>query len=290
MATTRDQAYQQYGDIYRQAGLSTLRPEEDNDFEGLWKGASDSGLMQGADGQGTGVSWDQLLPQIQQTATARFGDDGGGASSSPAPAGAPTASPAVPSSSPRDTALQQTSQTYSASTPSQFTSGLRDALMTQLGQAQQPVSASDPQLAPIASAMRLENQRAAERKRSQLSAQLNSPDLNLGSSGAFDAGVSGILQAQGEANARGIGGILSGEFGRRGQALNQLLGMGLQSGEGDMNRGLTQYLGDQGNQRYYAGLGQEQGQFEDRTAFDYNALQQQGNLQALLALLNSGSF
>src|SRR3990167_11145352 len=113
MATTRDQAYQQYGDIYRQAGLSTLRPEEDNDFEGLWKGASDSGLMQGADGQGTGVSWEQLLPQIQQTATARFGDDGGGAASGTAPVAqtpaqqwntqpatpaVPTASPAVPAS------------------------------------------------------------------------------------------------------------------------------------------------------------------------------------------------
>lgn len=203
----------------------------------------------------------------------------------------------APPSSPRDSALQQVSQTYSSSTP--FLGGLQSALMTQLGAMQQPVSANDSQLAPIAQAMRLENQRAAERKRSALAAQLNHPDMNLGSSGAFDSGLSGIFQAQGEANARGIAGILSGELARRGNALQSLLGMGLQSGDAEANRNLSAYQGDQLDRRYYAGLGQDdrhfnaglnqnQSQFTDRMGYDWTALQQQGNLQALLALLNAG--
>jgi hypothetical protein len=98
---------------------------------------------------------------------------------------------------------------------------LREMLMSQLGQYSQPVDPNSGAMKPISDAVRLENQRSAERQRSQLTARLSAD--NLADSGTFDTGVGAIEQQRGETNARQIGGMLQSELGQRRQHLTQLL-------------------------------------------------------------------
>jgi len=73
MAITREAAQQQFGDIYRNAGLPELRPEELNDFGGWFNNSTDSGAYQG---EGYDQSWEDLIPEITQRAQSRFNDPG----------------------------------------------------------------------------------------------------------------------------------------------------------------------------------------------------------------------
>ena len=155
-----------------------------------------------------------------------------------------------------------------------------DMLSQRLQALSQPVTGEGRE----ADAIRLANQRAAEKQRSALAAQMT--QAGLATSGAMSGGQAGIDQWQGEANARQIAGLMQGERARRGQELQNLLGLAIQSGDVEAARNLEAQLQVQqmqlGQQRAYDDLG-----------FRYAALGPSLQLQAeqqgqnwLLGLLN----
>jgi len=155
-----------------------------------------------------------------------------------------------------------------------------DMLSQRLQALSQPVTGEGRE----ADAIRLANQRAAEKQRSALAAQMT--QAGLATSGAMSGGQAGIDQWQGEANARAIAGLMQGERARRGQELQNLLGLAIQSGDVEAARNLEAQLQVQqmqlGQQRAYDDLG-----------FRYAALGPSLQLQAeqqgqnwLLGLLN----
>lgn len=127
MATTRDQAWQQYQDIYRNAGAGDLlegdyEAEAGREFGDWWKHASESGELQGVDNKGTGTSWADLVPDLTTRVSARTAERTPGVvqPDSNAPAGqqnsvasawtsqtaTPTATPATPATpDPRRSAM-----------------------------------------------------------------------------------------------------------------------------------------------------------------------------------------
>lgn len=178
--------------------------------------------------------------------------------------------------SPRDSALQQTSQAYNAggSQVSPFTSGLRDILMQQLGVYSKAPTVNDPGIAENLAGQRLALQRSAERQQAQ-GAEARTT-MGLSDSGFADSSRAGIEQARGEAEARGIGDVLGGELQNRRQILMQLLNSALASGDSESARALQMQLATM-----------NQGLAQDQLAFNYADLNARNNLNTLLALLNA---
>lgn len=180
----------------------------------------------------------------------------------------------------RDAALQQVSSTYtSAGAPaaaSAYTSGLRDILAQQLGQASQPVSANDPGVRDILAGERLASQRSAERQQGANAERL--AGMGLADSGAAETGRQGIEQNRGERDVMATGQVLSQELGQRRQQLQNLLQLALMSGDTESARQVQMEL---------AKL--QQSQHDDQLAFGYAGLDQQSNLAALNAILGLGA-
>ena len=132
-------------------------------------------------------------------------------------------------------------------------------LSQRLGELSQPVTGEGPE----ADAIRLATQRAAEKQRSALAAQM--AGLGLGTSGAMEGGQAGIDQWQGEANAMQIAGLMQGQRQLKSQELQNLLGMAIQSGDVEAERNLRAQLhGEQ--------LKLQQGQFGDDLQYKYDVL------------------
>lgn len=76
---TRDQAWSQFQDVYKGFGRGDLLEgdyagEAQREFGDWFKNASDSGELQGIDGQGTGKTWADLMPELQQRVGNRVND------------------------------------------------------------------------------------------------------------------------------------------------------------------------------------------------------------------------
>jgi len=112
---------------------------------------------------------------------------------------------------------------------SDYQQTLRNIILGELGKNSQPVSANDPALAPIIQASLLQNQRAADRSKSQAAAMLASQGLS--SSGSADTQMQGINQQQGEADSGMVAQILYNEMNNRRNALTQQLNIAISSGD-----------------------------------------------------------
>tara|TARA_R110002110_G_scaffold389436_1_gene601781 strand:+ start:729 stop:1529 length:801 start_codon:yes stop_codon:yes gene_type:complete len=132
-------------------------------------------------------------------------------------------------------------------------------LSQRLGELSQPVTGEGRE----ADAIRLANQRAAERQQGSLAAQM--AGAGLGDSGAMAGGQAGIEQWRGEANARQIAGLMQGQRQMKSQELQNLLGLAVQSGDMEAARNLQAQL--QGEQ-----LKLQQGQFADDLQYRYDVL------------------
>lgn len=200
------------------------------------------------------------------------------ASAAPPPAPATLSAPAVGLDSHALGSLSGTLgglQTQQAG-QQQFNTGLRDALMQQLTVLNQPVNPDDPALSAQSNAIRLENQRAAERSRSALAER--AAGQGLSSSGALDTGILGIEQQRGEANAQGIGQLLGQEMQGRRNALISLLNPALALGDQTATSNINQQL---------AAINQQlaQSNFYDDSGYRLAALEALLNGQSIDAVL-----
>lgn len=198
--------------------------------------------------------------------------------------------------SPRDSALQSVSQTYSsagagspsaAAQPTAFTNQLRDILMQQLGQATQPVSPTDPGISQVLAGQRLALQRSAERQQGANAERL--AGMGLADSGAAETGRLGIEQQRGEAEAQGVGQVLSGEMNQRRQQVQNLLQLALATGDTESARQLQAALAEMQHSEFGANLNQQNNQFNDQLAFGYTGLNNSNNLATLNAILGLGA-
>jgi hypothetical protein len=157
---------------------------------------------------------------------------------------------------------------------------MREILMSQLTQAQQPVSVNAPGIREVLAGGRLGLQRGAERERRN-AAEMRAYDGSGGLGGkAFDSDVSGILQRQGEAEARMTGDVLGGELQAKRDQVQRLLTLAMQLGDAESARTLQAQLAAIQTQM-------QQSNFYDDSAFRYAQLNSNNNLQTLLALLNA---
>ena len=157
---------------------------------------------------------------------------------------------------------------------------MRQILMQQLGQDQQPVSADQPGIREVLGGQRLALQRGAERQRAG-AAELRAYDGSGGLGGkAFDSDVNRIEQQRTESDAQMTGGVLHQELQDRQQRLTQRLALAMQLGDAESARLLQAQLNAIQTQL-------SQSNFYDDSAYRYSALNQQGNLQALMAMLGA---
>lgn len=177
--------------------------------------------------------------------------------------------------SPRTNALNQLSSVYnSSSVVSPTTDRARGVLFDQLAGMSQAPTVNDPGIREVLAGQRLALQRSAERQQAQGAAQRAT--MGLSRSGFADTSRLGIEQARGEAEARGVGDVLGGELDARRRQLAVYLQLAMASGDAESERLIRQELAQM-----------QQGQFNDQLGYQYNALNQNANLQALLGLLNA---
>jgi hypothetical protein len=157
---------------------------------------------------------------------------------------------------------------------------LREILMGQLGQASQPVSADSAGIREVIGGQRLALQRGAERQR-QGAAELRAYDGSGGLGGkAFSSDVNRIEQGQAESDAMMTGDVLNRELQNKRQQLTQLLAIATQLGDAESARLLQTQLNAIQTQL-------SQSNFYDTMGYNYAGLNQQGNLQALMAILGA---
>jgi hypothetical protein len=170
-------------------------------------------------------------------------------------------------------------------------SSLRQILMGQLGQLQQPVSAESPGIKEALAGNRIGLQRGTEQQRAEI-AERRAYDGSGGlGSRAYATDVDRLLQRQGEAGARYQGEIMWEAAQQRQQQLQTLLTQAMALGDAESARAIQQQLQalqmQQQNSQFYSGLGQNQSQFLDQMGFNYAGLNANSNNAALLALIGA---
>jgi hypothetical protein len=181
-----------------------------------------------------------------------------------------------------DAALSQFMQMLQSqqSQQQQQQASLREILMGQLNQASQPVSADAPGIREVLAGQRIGLQRGAERQRGD-AAEMRAYDGSGGLGGkAFSGDVARINQQQGEQEAQMAGGVLHDELNAKRDQLTKLLSMAMALGDSESARNIQAQLSGIQTQL-------QQSNVYDQQAFNYASLNQQGNLQALMALLGA---
>lgn len=117
---------------------------------------------------------------------------------------------------------------------------VRQAIMNAIQQNQQPVSANDPLVAPMLSAIQAQSQRAKEQNQSQLAERLSAQHL-LGS-GAYDTGIAGYNQGIDEGASNSIAQLMTNVLSQRQQQLQQAIQMGANYLNADQARQLQTEL------------------------------------------------
>lgn len=158
-----------------------------------------------------------------------------------------------------------------------FNGQVRSMLMEQLKGMGQTPGAEDPIIKNQVDAYRNEKTRASQAQRAALAERAAASGLNSGGagSGAFESGVGGILEAQGEDVGQFSAGAVSKELYSRRDKMTQLMHMALQTGDNEMARNLQMQIAQMDNQLRYATLGEQGRQFdaglgENRRQFDDN--------------------
>jgi hypothetical protein len=168
-------------------------------------------------------------------------------------------------------------------------SSLRQILMGQLGQLQQPVSAESPGIKEALAGNRIGLQRGTEQQRAEI-AERRAYDGSGGlGSRAYATDVDRLLQRQGEAGARYQGEIMWEAAQQRQQHLQTLLTQAMALGDAESARAIQQQLQalqmQQQNSQFYSGLGQNQSQFLDQMGFNYAGLNSNNNNIALQTII-----
>jgi len=225
---------------------------------------------------------DPATGQMQSAGGGMFTSSGGGSASIASPSGS---GGTMPANLQGMTGTGQDGQSLGGNSPysssfgqprpvNQWTQDMRNILREQLGALGKAPTVDDPGIRENLAGRRLALQRSAERQRGSSAEVLASG--GLADSGAAETNRLGIEQARGESEAQGVGEVLGAELNQRRQALQSLLGMALASGDAESAREIQREL-----------MAMQDSHFNDSQAFSYSALNQQGNLAALAALLNA---
>jgi hypothetical protein len=156
---------------------------------------------------------------------------------------------------------------------------MREILMGQLGQATQPVSADAPGVREVLGGMRLASQRGLERGRAQAAEQRAYEGYGANSD-VLRTDVERMNQQASETEAQYTGDVLNRELQGKRDQVQRLLSLAMSLGDSESARTLQAQLNAIQTQM-------QQGQFYDQQAFNYAQMNQSGNLQALLGLLNA---
>lgn len=281
MPVSWNDAQGQYRKAVEDAG-GTWNAENENDARNRYNQASDA---EGNTGQG--ASWNDslgeargVLAQRYQRPTASNGGTGGSAD----PNG-------------RGAALQQVSQAYGSGGGTDALSAflaqqtardqqgqqnqaqLRQILMGQIGQLQQPVSAESPGIREVLAGQRIGLQRGTERGIGQAAEQrayegygANSDQLRMDRER--------LTQGAAESDAQMTGQVLGQEMQQRRQMLTQLLNSAMASGDAESARAIQSQLAAIQSQ-----LGQSN--FYDTMGFNYANMNQNSNQATLQAILEA---
>lgn len=257
--------------------MDTLYPDDLlSQAKARYKGQWDDDAQQQFDyRQSVGQSAEDILGHTAEDYTARYASGGQAAPSAPSPYTGAAAGAGDQALSQFTSYLQSRDQATQ-----QQQAALREILMGQLGQASQPVSADAPGIREVLGGQRLALQRGAERQRAG-AAEQRAYDGSGGLGGkAFTQDVSRINEHQAETDATMTGNVLHQELQNKRQQLTQLLAMATQLGDAESARLLQGQLNAIQTQL-------SQSNFYDSQAYNYSALNQQGNLATLMALLNA---
>ena len=202
------------------------------------------------------------------------GGNGGPLTPTPAPAPAAPVGP-TPGAAPIGPLSTQPRQ------PSAYDQAIRDKLMALLSQDPSNVSLDDPNLVPQMNAYNRQSQRAFDNSRSVMAERMAAEGTN--NSGAFDAGLEGLLQARGEGEANFGASLVGQEVQARRQEVMQALQMGQGIMSQDQERQLRRELADLDAQLQREGFGiqREMGQLDAalrREGFDIQKLLGLGDL------------
>lgn len=161
--------------------------------------------------------------------------------------------------------------------------GLRDMLMSQMGDLSKPVDENSPGVSGVLAGERLQSARGAQASRGMLAEQMANDGLS--SSGALSSGVEGIDQQRSEKDAQFTGSTLYNEMNTRRSELQGLLTNALQLGDAESARTLQAQIAaltaQQQNSQFGQSLAAQQQNFGDSLGYNYAALM--GNL-------NSGAY
>lgn len=164
---------------------------------------------------------------------------------------------------------------------------MRDILMQQITENSKPVTQDDPQIHSLIANQQLARQRAAERQRSQIAANL--AGAHLGSSGAADTGMNAIEQQRGEGESYDIAKTMGGELQQRRTVLQNLLNMAVQSGDNQSAQTLQAQLhaidSQLNDSHFQSDLGFRQSSFLDDLGMRLLAMQLGANQNAANAFL-----
>lgn len=200
----------------------------------------------------------------------------------------PTSTPSMPAPPAAGLRLGPQEGLGGGSQNSDVMNAFREALLRLMADAQKPANLTSPALAGQSDAYHVATDRAARRQREALAERMAFEGLNAGGqgSGAFETGIQGIQENAGEKQGAFDAGLVGQEVAARRQQLTNALQIANAVGARTEALALQKQLADLDNQFRYASLGQQQGQFEDTTAFNYANLQAELNRQALLSAMN----
>lgn len=175
---------------------------------------------------------------------------------------------------------------------------VRQAIMDAIQRNQEPVTANDPLVAPMLSAIQNQSQRAKEQNQAQLAERLSANHtLN---SGAYDTGIAGYNQSIDEGASNSIAQLMTNVLTQRQQQLQQAIQMGanylnadqarqLQTELANVNAALASYQAKSSvglgtleallqNEHFYDQLGAQLGEFA-QTQNANNVMQLPGDYQ-----------
>lgn len=146
---------------------------------------------------------------------------------------------------------------------------------------------TDPNLAPQAAAYKTAQEQNQTRQRGAIAERLAAAGLNSGGqgSGAFDTQLGALSEQTGQNIGTFNAGLVGQEVAARRQQLQQALDLANAFGARTEATALQAQIANLENQYRYSALNQNQGQFEDSTAFSYAQLKATLDRQAILAAM-----
>lgn len=310
MATTRDQAYQQY----KQAYGSHFDKDAESDFEGAWNNANlDSAQgASGYSGAGYGKTWEDQMVDVRKKVNERFNTPAGMGPDSRSPnsdqvGGQPASGLGMyaqgSSQMQRNPQLDDLMSGYLAQQKANmdmqnqrmkqqaaWSDQMRSNIMDRYNKASGPVDMNDPRLASQLQVHRAETDRALNRGREAMAAR----GATMGTpQGASDAYLQSSYENMGRDNAAFASNLQAQEYDKNRQEIQQALQLGAGILTGDENRALQNKLTEinqsidlLGTNNQFAlgsqGLGLEQQRINNQNSQFYDNMGWQTGLQEAL--------